>query len=488
MLSGQWEGGQNSRYRRNRSTRLVAHDTDLSGGTREFIMGKARLLSQNTPLPGAIVRRFADYCVHPGAVVKWTTSDHEWNERATDYWASWTRNCDATGEMTLPQILRAAIIAAKTDGDTFLHKEFDAAGMPKVRGIEADRITNARGGSVSTDIPQASNTRRDVGGVIVDAAGRKVAFTVCDRSGYGSFINPQERSASEFLHYHSNGRFESYRGVSAFHAVINSLDDLKESLEAETLAQKIASSHTLLERTATGAAGQGIPNAFGTGETDNAGNVRQLEDMASGIKRYMTSGDDLTMFSSPRPEDGWRWLIEFLIRGVSLGLHLPYEFTWNLAGLTGTSVRLVSKLAERTFNAEMDNLEHRVIDPLVAWVITDAMETGKLARNPEWFFYQAARPSHPTVDVGRESAANLAELNSGVRTEDQICREQGLDSFDVRVARAGEVTHRLALARAIVEANPEVPFQQALALMGGANIGPTYGMQQPAPGTAPATP
>ena len=41
--------------------------------------------------------------------------------------------------------------------------------------------------------------------------------------------------------------------------------------------------------------------------------------------------------------------------------------------------------------------------------------------------------------------------------------------------------HRLALAREIVEANPEIPFQQALALMGGANIGPTYGMQQPAP-------
>lgn len=475
FLSGQWEGGENSRFRRTRTTRLVSQDTDLNNGTREFIMSKARQLRQNTPLPGAVLRRYSDYCVHPEALVQWTTSDYDWNEEMSDQWAAWTKTCDATGENTLPQILRILVESAKCDGDAFIHKEF-SGNEPKIRGIEGDRITNAKGGSVGYDTPAPSNVARDVGGVWVDASGRKVAFTVCDRTGYGSFTNPRQRDASEFLHYHGASRFESYRGVSAFAAVINALDDLKETLDAEQLAQKVASSHTLLERNATGA--QQGPMALADGATDNAGNVQQLEDMAAGIKRYIAHGDDLTMFSSTRPEEGWRWLVEFTIRGISLGLHLPYEVVWNLSGLTGTSVRLVSKMAERTFNAEMDNLERRVIDPLVAWFVADRMERGLIRRNPEWFYYKALRPAYITADVGRESSANLAELNSGVRTEESICREQGWQGFDVRVKRASEVRHRIELASAIAdESGGALTMKEVLAMMGGANVGPTYNMQ-----------
>lgn len=487
LLSGEWEGGENSRFRRTRNVRLVAQDTDLNNGTREAIMSEARKLCQNTPIPGAILTRFGDYCVHPQAKVKFFTSDHEWNDLASDYWHNWTRACDATGEMTFPQMLRVGIISAKRDGDVFFHKEFDEGGNPRLRGIEADRITNAKFGATSFDIPMPSNVAREVGGVLVDGRGRKTGYIVCDRTGYGTFKNPKTKEASEFLHYRNTTRFESFRGVSAFHSVLNDLQDLKESKEAEQLAQKIASSHTLIERNATGSA-MG-PQAFSDGATDNAGNVQKLEDMAAGIKRYIAHGDSLEMFASTRPDEGWRWLIEFLIRGTSIGLDLPFEFTWNLSGLTGTSVRLVSKLAERTFNGEMDNLEQRVIDPTVAWVITHGMDTGRLPFNPEWYFYRAARPSHPTVDVGRESSANLSELNAGVRTEEQICSEQGLDSYDVRTARAGEVQHRIDLARALVSKNPEMQFQQALAMMGGANIGPTYNMQPAiAPQLAPVTP
>lgn len=476
LLSGEWEGGTNSRFRRTRSTRLVAQDTDLNNGTREFIMSKARSLRQNTPLPGAILRRYADYCVHPQATVQWFTSDHEWNERMQDRWAAWTRSCDATGEMTLPQILRTLVESAKVDGDSFLHKQLDESGMPRLRGIEADRITNANGGNTSYDIPMPSNKMRDVGGIKVDSQGRKVAFTVCDRSGYGTFINPVQRGASEFIHYHGSERFESYRGVSAFAPVINALDDLKETLEAEQLAQKIASSHTILEKNATGQA-QG-PQVFSEGSTDNAGNVAKLEDMAAGIKRYLAHGDDLSMFSSSRPEEGWRWLVEFTIRNISLGLHLPFEIVWNLSGLTGTSVRLVSKMAERTFNAEMDNLERRVIDPLAIWFTANEIESGRMEQNPEWFYFQALRPAYITADVGRESSANLSELNAGVRTEESICAEQGYQGVDVRLKRAAEVRHRIKLAQEIAnESGGEFSTKEIVAMMGSANVGPTYNMQ-----------
>ena len=480
MLSGEWEGGESSRFRQLRSTRLVAQDTDLNNGTREALMSEARNLCQNFPVAGAILERFADYCVHPSAKVKFFTTDSDWNEAAADYWANWTRTCDAQGDMTFQQMLRVGIKSMKRDGDVFFHKESDEIGTPKLRAVEGDRVTTESGFlSPAYYLAQASNQAREVGGVMVDARGRKVGYTVCDRNGFGGFVNPHKIVAGEIFHYYSPSRFEAYRGVTAFHTVLNDFRDLKETHDAEKVAAKLASFQTILERNASGAA-KG-PQAFAEGTEDNAENVQKLEEVAPGLKRYMAQGEDLTMFMSERPSEGWRWFIAHLIRGAAIGLHLPYEFVWDMSGLNGTSVRLASKQAERTFAAEMDNLELRVIDPTVAWVISSAMESGRLPRNAEWYFYKAQRPAHPTVDAGRESAANINELNAGVRTEDSICEEQGNDGYDVRVARAGEVKHRLALAREIVEANPEIPFQQALALMGGANIGPTYGMQQPAP-------
>ena len=122
------------------------------------------------------------------------------------------------------------------------------------------------------------------------------------------------------------------------------------------------------------------------------------------------------------------------------------------------------------------------------------MERGLIRRNPEWYFFKALRPAYITADVGRESSANLAELNSGVRTEEQICNEQGLQGFDVRLKRAGEVRHRIELASSIAdESKGALSLKEVLAMMGGANVGPTYNMQalnektdNPKPGSAPA--
>lgn len=89
---------------------------------------------------------------------------------------------------------------------------------------------------------------------MVDARGRKVGYTVCDRNGFGGFVNPHKIVAGEIFHYYSPSRFEAYRGVTAFHTVLNDFRDLKETHDAEKVAAKLASFQTILERNAAGAA------------------------------------------------------------------------------------------------------------------------------------------------------------------------------------------------------------------------------------------
>lgn len=476
MRWGEWQGWEHTRERNRGNVRLAGEETDLNWGTREGMLSEARRLCQTFPICDAILERFADYCVHPSGKVKWATPDHEWNKLAENYWLAWGKQCDAVGQNTFPQFLRIGIKSMKRDGDVFFHKE-NQNGLPKLRAIEGDRCTSARGGPIGYDVPLPSNVARQVAGVNVDSEGRTVSFRICARSGYGFFQDEQTISADEMFHLYSPMRFETYRGVTAFHTVLNDFRDLKETHDAEKLASKLASYQTIVERNAIGQA-RGNINPFGD-PLAPSNDPRKLENIEAGVKSYIAHGDSVEMFMSERPAEGWRWFIQYLIRGAAVGLHLPFEFVWDMSQLGGASLRLMSKQAERTFTAEMDNIEDRLIDPVVSWVINDAMMTGKLPFNTDWYHFAALRPAHPTVDIGRESSANLSELANGVRTEDSICEEQGFDGHSVRVQRAGEVIHRLSLAKEIMAEHPDVSLDLALEMLGRTNA--PYALQPTTP-------
>ena len=76
----------------------------------------------------------------------------------------------------------------------------------------------------------------------------------------------------------------------------------------------------------------------------------------------------------------------------------------------------------------------------------DQIEKGNLPRTEGWWRGAWVFPAHPTIDVGRESAANLNENRQGLKTAADIYAEQGKDFSEEFRQIAAEARLKLDLA------------------------------------------
>jgi hypothetical protein len=137
-----------------------------------------------------------------------------------------------------------------------------------------------------------------------------------------------------------------------------------------------------------------------------------------------------------------------------------------MAGLTGPSVRMTSKQAERTFKAEQDDLEEAFYNRVIGRWLANEVAGGRIDWVEGAEMWKVKRPSHPSIDAGRESAANLAERQAGVMRGGDIAVERGTDIDEVHAEIERESDDKLVRAKRLAEKH-DVPIGVALSLMGG---------------------
>jgi len=346
-------------------------------------------------------------------------------------------------------------MSRKRDGDVFFLERVDQ-GNYTLEPIEADRVGTTRGGAnIDTD--------RVVGGVKIDAAGRPVSYRVMARGKYGMFIDPVDVPRERIIHFVDTQRFDSYRGVTAFVTALNDLRDLKETKDAQRLKQKLDSRLALVVKNSIGAPMPGV-DVFGTDTTRGQGNSITTEEVGDLAIQYLFNGDSIETHHSQSPGDSWFRLTELLIRDIAVGLDLPVEFVWHMSG-TGPAVRMTSRQAERTFKNEQDDLEESFYNRVIGRWLANEVEQGRI----EWVeggeLWKVKRPSHPSIDAGRESAANLSERQAGVMSGGDIAEERGTDIDEVHAEIEREVDDKLARAKKLATKH-DIPMSTALALMG----------------------
>lgn len=424
--TGQWDGWDSSRVRNRPATRLVSQDTDLNYGVREKMLGEARALCQTVGICNSITSKYADYVVG-SCNVKWDTGDESINEQYEEAWREGMTLIDYNQQHSLPILCRIAVISALRDGDIFF-KEIDAAGVYQLQAIEADRVTSG---------PYYNNDTQDlIGGVRIDKTSRARAYRVWDRNRNGGFVNGRDVPASEMIHIWDTQRFDGVRGVTAFSTALNHLRDWKEILSAEKTAQKAASKLALLVKNAIGAPWLGSKTAFGPDVTTSEGNTVKGEEISDGVIQYLVNGDHMEAFMSNRPSGGFFQLAELLLRDISIGIGLPYEFVWNMAALGGPGVRLMSKQSERVFKRSQQDLEFRFLNRVVMRKTAVDIEHGRLPFNSRWMVFKVQRPAHISIDAGRDSAADMNELEAGATSLEILAEQKGLDAWDILLSKA----------------------------------------------------
>jgi capsid protein len=130
---------------------------------------------------------------------------------------------------------------------------------------------------------------------------------------------------------------------------------------------------------------------------------------------------------------------KILLRNICMGLGIPYSFAVDPSAMSGPTARLEMQQAGRTFNRYQKLLNDKVLNPIKNIVIADGVARGMISGNgtktTKGIFNFGANVS---IDLGRESMANIAEFKAGLTTASSIYAEKGLDVEAAFRARAIE--------------------------------------------------
>lgn len=404
-------------------------ESTMNSRSRVVMMWEARDLVENTPQAREVSRKFGHYLTP--VEFSPTTNDRNYNGIVTEYFHDWCKRADVSGRHSFRKLVQLAAEERPVDGDCGFALRRIGDDL-KVQLIPATRIGN----------PNALGAESDhyFQGVVVDDFGKPVAYRIYRVTRQGVYFGAEDIPATNFCHYFDPFRIDQYRGVTDFHAAIRTTRMLYEILEAEKAGVRFASQQAALVFTDRGAATSRNLFQPQPAVTLPNGQAQQNELSEVGQIKYLGAADKIEVMPS-RPSQAFAGFVQHLMHEIAIGVGIPEGVLFGTQDYKGPSVRAEFAAADRVFSRHQGILTDKVLDPIKNAVILDAiarevippppLQAGetmvqalKRATAGEWRF-----PPKLTIDIGRESAANMAENRQGAKSLQEIASEQGTDAF-----------------------------------------------------------
>jgi len=414
--------------------------------SRVVMMWEARDLVENFPEAREISRKFGNYLTP--TEYSPTTGNREYNGMVSEYFHEWCKRCDITSRHSFKKLVQIAAEERPVDGDCGIAiRRID--GKLRLQLVPATRIGN----------PNALGAESDhyFQGVIVDDMMQPIAYRVYRVTREGVYFGAEDIAAANFCHYFDPFRSDQMRGITDFHACMRTARMLYEILEAEKTGVRFASQQAALIYTDRGSANprnlfQPTPAA-----TLPTGQNQDNEFSEVGSIRYFGTADRIEVMPS-RPSTAFTGFVQHLMHEISIGIGIPQGVLFGTQDYKGPAVRAEFAAADRFFAKHQGLLQDKVLDPIKNAVILDAIANGEIPPPPmedgetavqalrracrgEWRF-----PAKLTIDIGRESAANMNENRQGAKSLQEIAAEQGTDAFSrlEQIAEEAAYVHELA--------------------------------------------
>jgi lambda family phage portal protein len=390
---------------------------------RVKMMWEVRDLTQNYSFIKSILLKEAMY-VCGKIQYQANTGNPQVDTAIEEYWNYWCENCDLSGRHVFRQLIQLMQIGMRRDGDSGFILVAQGPDL-KLQTVEADRIGNPN---------QAGTSEQNYfGGIKVNELGQIVYYRIFTRNIHGQYSDPTEVPPDSFVHYFDPLRSDQYRGITAFDTVIPHARDLYELLQMEKMAVKWASAQT-------GVITKQDPSMpdWKAGDATQAGTP--VEAVEAGKLHRLLPGEQVTQFpGSNRPSATFNGFIVTLVREMANGLNLPFSFVWDPSSLGGATARLETAMTQRAFARHQNLLIEQVLNKIKNAVLTRAIAFKLIPpiqtyKQGMWQF-----PAHITADVGYQTQADLAMLQSGLKTRSDIYGEMGLDFEEQTQVLAREI-------------------------------------------------
>lgn len=403
-------------------TTLQDAKLDIDRASRKILQSKARYWERNCALVGRLADVFECYTVGSGLHVNPSSSDVAWNDAAKGWWRTWERFADVASRQTFGTLQGLLARSWFIDGEVFLLLTSGDSGRPRIQAIEAHRCETPE--KLAPDEGVSI-----VDGIEIDPTnGRPTAYWFWT-AGKDNTRTFNRYDASLVIHVFEPSRPGQYRGLPFFTSALNTIDDLDELKRLEMKAARAAAVVANIIKTASGEVDYESLIASGGGAETNSttSEITAYQERLGGETIALRAGEELSQFKSDRPSvvtrEYWRDLQAEVCASAGIPAVLVYPDQ-----MQGTQYRGSLDMAAAFFRARSAVMQE-VVRRVYEWVMRSSIgrEPG-LAGAPQDFWSVSIQPPRSVnVDVGRNSAAMLAELASGATNFRQIYGPQGLD-------------------------------------------------------------
>jgi len=408
------------------------------------MIARAEELARDVVIIKSIIERFKMHVVGNLQFIP-TVGTRAENALYREWWQNWCKRSDITRRFTFVDQMGHGVSGCLIQGDHGIIHHHHPDGTYQIQNVEGENIGNPR--------QVISGNGRVIRGVVIDDNGAPVAYRIYRQTVTSQFVFVCEVPATHFSHLNPVTRSDEYKAKTPFHAVLNDATDLRRIEKAWMSKIQWAGSKVGVVNTPNGMAPMPTaPINYIDPVTSPATNGR-LQPLAPGEIMYGEPGTQVSMIDNDTPSANEMEFMLTKLQQIAGALCLPLPYLYVMMGLPGTYTRLIGEWASRTFEdgpIGQKWLERTALNDIKNRAFLSAIMRDELPWVKGWTKGQWMFPARSSVDVGRESDANLKENAQGIRSMADICAEEGRywDDVDQELEYEAESKMERAIATA----------------------------------------
>lgn len=427
---------------RSRTPPKSLRNPDSLGGQADALVMQRRAQDQgrDNAFIGHLANQYKIYALGQIEYIP-NTGDSKVDEAYRGYWHDWMKQADAQGRFHFIDLMQLSLSGVIYNGRHGLIHHHNEDGSFQLQPIMGYNIGNPR--TVYTN-------PHNIQGIRIDSTGAVIGYDLYRLGITGMVQFIETVPACIFSCLNPVTATDEYSAKTPLHAVLNDAHDMKVVENAWMDKVKWAAFKTAVFNTPNGVPPDGDPNA---NELDGA----PASQITNGRIRHQLPGEELhgeegfnvEMLKNDTPTNNETELLLTKLAQIASSLCLPLPFVWVMMGLPGTYTRLISEQAKRAFQhgpLGQKWLERTALTAIKDKAIISGILMGKIPYTKNFTRGYFMYPAHPTVDVGRESKANLEENRQGIRSMATITGEEALYWRDVDTQLGAEAENKIRIA------------------------------------------
>ena len=395
--------------------------------SRDVIRARARDLERNSDIAQSVIHAFRRNVIGKGYKLQAKTESELLNDQLDKLWKQWCRkeNCDITASQSFTQIMRMAVTRKQVDGGILFIKRYTRGGLVpfKLQMIEVDEL------DTTASIPRHKGNTV-VSGIEYDPARRAVGYFIqqYDVEGW-KLTTPVYIEAKHVIPYWTKHRPSQLREVSDLSPTITRVRDTNEFITAVSVKERIAACLAVFIKRAIPAGG------FGRGgtRTPDGGLDYEGKKLAPGMIQSLGAGDEIQVVDPKGSGSDAAGFLKTQQGLIAAGQGLSYEaVSRDMSGATYSSARQNAIEDENTYTEDVELLTDFMSEVYETFVISCYLSglvdmPGFWDKKAEYLSHTWTKAPKKWIDPAKESTAGKTALQSGQKTFQDVCAEQGKD-------------------------------------------------------------